>query len=721
MESLSSHVPYRPDLYDVVKSIAENSCAVFPRIQYSLDAQNFFKIYPQTLIECTTRGCAFCSLVLRGFAQFRGVPLNFRFWKQKQGKALKVAGDYIGSNTNRDWLVYEIYRSLGDDALDFQKPQVHSIPRSLTLSRNETALRDYDVLSWIGICSDIAEHGRDSECLQRASLWLNHCIRTHDACSSDSIAPNTFPKRMIHVGDSSTPPQLCSFPPKYHKERSYAALSHCWGKAPPYTTTHKTLVSRSRALAWSEIPKTFRDAILVTRALELKYLWIDSLCIIQDDKTDWKEEAAKMCHVYSNAVVTIVASSASDSSKGFLQEREHLSKTIMSIRGERPIKMREDIHYHFSTAGPLVDRGWCFQERMLARRLLMFEKHEMVWRCKIDHRCECGSALEEARYLTSTRYDSSKFRTKTPATPRDFYNIISHKDKVEETYRWWHGTVVPYYTVLQLSKWTDRFPALSGLATAVDSVVRGTYLAGIWKEKLANGLLWKASKCGFVYEDIAPSWSWASISSPILYTSDLVYDKDFQGLIDEITHDMKASPEDRFGALRPGSNICIKCPLFHADALWSVAEKSGSVEGLNFADYSCRPSIILDACTEAIEVNTPRGKMTTLARCKESAEMHKELGLEALHNLCARSSDVGFGRAKVAFAVLGVSLSNYPELRGIVLGSSNTVPGAYQRVGYWTAYINRGFLAITKSNEVLEATKAFGRDDLGLLQNITII
>ena len=108
----------------------------------------------------------------------------------------------------------------------------------------------------------------------------------------------------------------------------YVALSYCWGKNIPYTTTSKNVEKhQGKGISYEEIPKTLQEAVLVTRLLGLQYLWIDSLCIIQDDQKDWEHEAARMGLVYSRAYITIAASRAHHCGEGFLQPRSTYEET----------------------------------------------------------------------------------------------------------------------------------------------------------------------------------------------------------------------------------------------------------------------------------------------------------------------------------------------------------------------------------------------------------
>lgn len=178
----------------------------------------------------------------------------------------------------------------------------------------------------------------------------------------------------------------------------YAALSHCWGTQINFTTTINTLRERKEGIIIDEMPQTFRDAIKVCQKLGLSYLWIDSLCIIQDSLEDWEIESAKMASVYVNSHVTLAASRASSDVEGFLQMRELLSDDwkesnhVFEPRSGIFLDSKEpDKHaYMYINATPLSRRAWVFQERHLAPRTLFFTTHETFWICHEHIKAETG-------------------------------------------------------------------------------------------------------------------------------------------------------------------------------------------------------------------------------------------------------------------------------------------------------------------------------------------
>ncbi|KAK0710811.1 heterokaryon incompatibility protein-domain-containing protein, partial [Lasiosphaeris hirsuta] len=166
---------------------------------------------------------------------------------------------------------------------------------------------------------------------------------------------------------------------------SWVALSHCWGKPDkrPLATTRCNMSRHMKGIRLTALPKTFRDAITVTRALGIQYLWIDSLCIIQGDLEDWREESAKMGNVYQHAAVTIAASYAKDSSEGCFSEDACLDYAQWPVEKSSDemteICVRENLHLLHHE--PLFKRAWVMQEWALSRRTLIFLKDTMVWSC----------------------------------------------------------------------------------------------------------------------------------------------------------------------------------------------------------------------------------------------------------------------------------------------------------------------------------------------------
>jgi hypothetical protein len=202
-----------------------------------------------------------------------------------------------------------------------------------------------------------------------------------------------LPTRVIDVGEkqSSTIRLLCNTTGETGK---YLALSHRWGSPSQnrrFSTSTENIQRHIEGVPLSELPKTFQDAVHVTRCLGIQYLWIDSLCIIQDDAKDWEEESKRMEQVYSSAYATISASCASGTDDGFLKPRigrECVTKTD-SVTGSTVYLCRAIDNFDDDVEnGEINKRGWILQERALSRRTMYFTEKQAYWECGQGVKCE---------------------------------------------------------------------------------------------------------------------------------------------------------------------------------------------------------------------------------------------------------------------------------------------------------------------------------------------
>lgn len=138
---------------------------------------------------------------------------------------------------------------------------------------------------------------------------LRHCDSSHGCHGRRSELAVTLPRRIIDVGSTnSSLVRLKELDIEDSAVPGYACLSHCWGTSRPSKTVAANLGSHKEEISWSLLPPVFQDSIAYVRKLGISLLWIDSLCIVQDDKEDWRIEAAKMASIYQNAYLVISAS-----------------------------------------------------------------------------------------------------------------------------------------------------------------------------------------------------------------------------------------------------------------------------------------------------------------------------------------------------------------------------------------------------------------------------
>jgi hypothetical protein len=226
---------------------------------------------------------------------------------------------------------------------------------------------------------------------------LQRCAE-HEACSN---LKGFVPSRLISLGDSNEDIRLSESVPTCEGIR-WAALSHCWDGSSPCKLLQANLFTLQQRIDYTTLPATFCNAIEVVRELGIYYLWIDSLCIVQDDKNDWELEAARMGMVYGRAFVVLCAASSPNPQTSFLGQRDEMWLPKMfefeTVQGDNvPIMVRQrhllaaplgqgSYEPPFTSAwaslkpvGPLYKRGWCFQETFLATRILHFAPGAIIF------------------------------------------------------------------------------------------------------------------------------------------------------------------------------------------------------------------------------------------------------------------------------------------------------------------------------------------------------
>jgi hypothetical protein len=377
----------------------------------------------------------------------------------------------------------------------------------------------------LGPARHVSENSSSDECIALAKRWLGGCLSSHSTCKR--LGTPMLPTRVIEVGSCDEEMKL--YVNESEKMAEYAALSHCWGGSHPIVLTKSTLKEKQERLVFDDSSKTFKEAVDVTRRLGIPYLWIDSLCIIQDkdDLSDWEKEALKMGDIYNSATVTISAASAINTAGGLfpkVEDRQSRNKTLelactgpsgsqefvyVRARHNDPFNIQETVHSSLEPEQPrLRSRGWVLQEDHLSPRMLHFRKEELAWTCSTYSRCEC------------------RIRPSLPI-PHPFRAAPGTREKSPElTYtldiQW--PPLVMEYSRRGLTKASDRVVALSGLANYMENQTSDTYYCGLWYEDLRFQLLWYVDRSGgaepvptrfqFPY---APTWSWMSIPAPISY------------------------------------------------------------------------------------------------------------------------------------------------------------------------------------------------------------
>jgi hypothetical protein len=125
---------------------------------------------------------------------------------------------------------------------------------------------------------------------------------------------NLLPSRVIDVE------KMCLHETEGRETGTYVALSYCWGGDQKVKTTEENITSKKISIELKTLPRTLQDAIQVCRQLEIRYLWINALCIIQDSKDDKARELSQMALIYNRATLIVSASRAKSVYDGFLDD-----------------------------------------------------------------------------------------------------------------------------------------------------------------------------------------------------------------------------------------------------------------------------------------------------------------------------------------------------------------------------------------------------------------
>lgn len=419
--------------------------------------------------------------------------------------------------------------------------------------------------------------------------WLKTCVNSHGSACTPPFPGGYVPTRLLEAlpGDSNV--YLRDFESlKAAEDVRYVALSHCWGQGgTPFTTTHKTLRARTEGITIAELPQTFQDSVVLTQSLGLRYLWIDSMCIIQDDADDWAREAAQMANVYRNAHLVLNAANSPADKTGFLLQRDipDLVRLPLTAQNSQHLVLQllpaEGQRWSGSTgqdnlAGePVSARAWCLQERYLPVRALQYGTHQVFWECECMRASEDGDAVAQTgsylgRFCQTGNITESVFARRH----RKPYNELLHRLNWVDWYK-----MIEDYTTRSITKHTDRLPALSGLAQAVTRETKGEYLAGLWKSGLLEGLLWCKTKADQVLAPtpgyVAPSWSWASVVGSVQFPVYKWYTErarwkakmsDFEHLAEYISHETLRMGLDPYGRLQAG-HLTLKAPLLPVSSI----------------------------------------------------------------------------------------------------------------------------------------------------------
>jgi Heterokaryon incompatibility protein (HET) len=319
---------------------------------------------------------------------------------------------------------------------------------------------------------------------------------------------------------------------------NFIYLSACWGRDFALRLTRSNYSRLQKEITLDVLPKTIRDAILVARALHIPYIWVDSLCIFQDDYFDWEVEATRSKGYLESCTFTLGAASSPTLATGFLSFRDDQrcftfnAQTVGSLPGAK-VHLRPSLPpvWDSISRDPLLSRLWPLQELTICSRSILFGSSCIVWNCRTTMVSDASESDMSPIWNKHLGFDvllgaSATSESETSLVPsqnqdlKTDLSITSPSNSNESIYSAWHK-IVEYSSRLKVTFEQDRLPALSALAAITgEKLHEDMYIAGLWRKNLHRDLLWHKADAPLkrTAGSTAPSWSWAAYAGRISYS-----------------------------------------------------------------------------------------------------------------------------------------------------------------------------------------------------------
>lgn len=382
---------------------------------------------------------------------------------------------------------------------------------------------------------------------------LMKCLWSHSECRKAQQL-NWFPKRLLYLENTGGPftEMRVILTDEHHPSGPYIALSHCWGVAQPLRSLTENIAAFQKHIDSAHLSAVFRDCVTSAKQFGVNYIWIDSLCIIQDDRADWNAHAQQMDKIYENAIIVIAAVSSENGSVPFLGpkapnkrhlitshpvELSALPETLGSLRARC---YGEDADLT-ALKGPLRHRAWAWQEHVLSTRIIHFTESQCIWECLQARGSEMMGSMEP-------RDDAMKTRMRGTQRIETVWQKAIHD-----------------YGKRSLTYVTDRLPAMSGVASRFQPLFKTEYIAGLWRQRMVLDLAWERSGVLSVVDvalkpsmdNSVPSWSWASIHGSASYGLQHHF-REVRVEYSVTDIDCEPSSDNPLGEVRYGSSIQVE-------------------------------------------------------------------------------------------------------------------------------------------------------------------
>jgi hypothetical protein len=518
----------------------------------------------------------------------------------------------------------------------------------------------------IGRGPEISDASDSRQSLDLIKRWHAECVTKHGLCKS--TPRQILPLRLLRVSSKG----VVLIEPRARASKRYVALSYCWGVGktlPKFCTRSSNIQIHQSGIEINSLPVALQDAVSLTRELGYSYIWIDSLCIVQDDVDEWAREAARMCDIYSGAAMTIVGSRSHSVYSSLFGHHSYSDYNLVKYK-DRVLRVTEDAQHNHGghpmfpmdkirDIDPVFTRAWTMQETALSNRAIYLSSDEMRWECNTDSRCQCAQASIDK----SLKHDAEEWK-KGRAIDYKIWRLDDYfPDSIQQVYSGWDN-LVRSYTSRALTHEADRLAALSGLAARFQDSIRRKfnnqemYLAGLWKGALPQQLLWTVSQswkrmdADKAHEQPkrwrAPSWSWACLEAAVI----IPFSPRLESRLKYLKSEIQLVTSNPFGQLK-SADLHLRAPLLR------------------------NVMLILDT--------TPHGKVTPLRYCTarwqgmdlciDSSYFDKSLAMETIDAFAAPFNDI-------ALLIVGFEVDQYQSLaQSLAVVPVQGKPHTFERVG----------------------------------------
>lgn len=458
--------------------------------------------------------------------------------------------------------------------------------------------------------------------------WVNDCVTNHKQCRPPECDTPWFPTRVLDLGESEEVRLIESKDAKL--SGPYVTVTHRWGNVDDVFVLNKhTRSMLINGIPLDSMPRLFQDVISVARLLGVRYLWIDSLCIMQDkdDKTDWEREASLMEQVYSNSYCNISAADAENCSESLFNVRDPQSInpetiTLDLVNDDSGVLIPAHFYVYNclfwikQVSSALVNnRAWVLQERILAPRVLHFGERQLMWEC-----CEKDAAevFPHGLHPQLAADEDVRFKSFTLEVEQTYRRGYFGFSRLPVAQLLWNR-IVDHYSNCSLSQPGDKLIACSGVAKRFQSLLQDTYVAGMWRTNLETQLLWRTSRNGTgsrpgVY--CAPTWSWASLDGPIYPT---VWPQDGTLIEVEDVH-LSYATSDKTGGVT-GGWLCLRGVLLDTKLVKSRVHESAfdlylgreKIAAIFNSTAQLSPVVVLDISRDRVDYEGVADRIFSMA------------------------------------------------------------------------------------------------------------